>query len=965
MSEPKHVSPLLDGFAMGNPISDHDGVRCCPAIKENTDKKYIVKIISIPASQVQMDAMLLAGAFKDPADVMDYYNGVAEGVVREAELLRKLSEKPGFLTYEGWQIAPITRHRLGYEVYLISSYKRTLDKCVRQNPVTHLQAINLGIDMCAALTTCRDHGAMYVDLKPTNIFVSEKKEYSIGDLGFIRLDELSYAVLPDKYHSQYTPPELEDPMANINMTVDTYALGMILYQLYNDGQVPNVQRDEDTQLPSPIHADYELAEIIMKAIAFDPAQRWQTPKEMEQALIAYMQRNKVNDVPITPYIPLDMPEQEPEPTEDGPQEAESEKSAPEQTPAEEPAPEAEDSAELSGGEEEALQDETLPAEEDADSLQPHEMSEALTEIIEKADDLIAHETPSGVVMPEIPAIPDPFAFAEADTTQEDDFSVPREPLMEEAEQPKEEPKPVKKKKRRFISPESKRRTKRIIAGFCALLIMALIGCGAFWYYQNIYLQNVSSISVHTEKDRLIVTVDTQADEALITVICSDNYGNTQTQPLKNKAAIFSDLTANTMYKIHLEIDGFHGLSGQTSDIFTTDTTTNIVSFTAVTGAVDGSVQLSFTSDGDEPREWKVVYSAPGEEEKHRSFTGHTVTIDGLTVGKLYTFTLDAGQDLSLSGQSTLEYLASPLILAQNLTISTTNGSDLTIRWNAPGDILVDSWSVRCYNDLDFEQRLTVSDTEVYFTGIDPTLSYTVEVTASGMTQPARASITANPINITSWKVDDSQAGKLNVSWDYLGDAPAGGWLLMYSIDGSENYVVKCEDTSGEITLRIPEATYRFTLQAVDGTSLFSNVHSYTAPAAEAFNANSLTAENISGFMLETPEKEDWTYADVADLEITDALPVGDPLSVVLHAMTDFYVPGSKVTIRYVFRDAHGNVLPELIHEETVVWKDLWYTGDYHYAEMDLPAVPLYAGDYTLTIYFDEAEACRIPFTLTN
>ena len=85
MSEQKLISPLLDGFAMGNPMSDHDGVRCCPAIKENTEKKYIVKIVSVPASQVQMDALLLAGAYKDPADAMDYYKELAEDVTKEAE----------------------------------------------------------------------------------------------------------------------------------------------------------------------------------------------------------------------------------------------------------------------------------------------------------------------------------------------------------------------------------------------------------------------------------------------------------------------------------------------------------------------------------------------------------------------------------------------------------------------------------------------------------------------------------------------------------------------------------------------------------------------------------------------------------------------------------------------------------------------------------------------------------------
>lgn len=115
MSEPTLISPLLDGFTMGQPISEHDGVSCCPAIKEDTDKKYIVKIITIPATQTQMDALLLAGAYKDPADAMEYYRMVGEDVQKEAELLKQLSQQEGFLPYEGWQMAPITRKRLGYQ----------------------------------------------------------------------------------------------------------------------------------------------------------------------------------------------------------------------------------------------------------------------------------------------------------------------------------------------------------------------------------------------------------------------------------------------------------------------------------------------------------------------------------------------------------------------------------------------------------------------------------------------------------------------------------------------------------------------------------------------------------------------------------------------------------------------------------------------------------------------------------
>ena len=77
-------------------MSSHDGIICCPAIKENTDKKYIVKIISVPASQAQMDALLLAGAYKDPADAVNYFREMGEGILKEAELLKTLSKLARF-----------------------------------------------------------------------------------------------------------------------------------------------------------------------------------------------------------------------------------------------------------------------------------------------------------------------------------------------------------------------------------------------------------------------------------------------------------------------------------------------------------------------------------------------------------------------------------------------------------------------------------------------------------------------------------------------------------------------------------------------------------------------------------------------------------------------------------------------------------------------------------------------------
>lgn len=303
MSDPKLISPMLDDFLMGDPISDHAGVRCCPAMKKDTDERYIVKIISNPASQQRLEALLLTGAYPDAQSANVYFKEMADSVVDEVNTLARLSEVGGFTAFIDHQIVPMDEGENGYDVYLLSDYRRSLQRQFVRAPLTHLGAVNLGLDICSALSVCRRAGYLYADLKPSNIFVVGDKEYKIGDLGFVNLNSLKYASLPDKYRSQYTAPEIADAFACLNTTIDIYALGLILYQAYNGGNLPfSGELAPAEQFPAPEYADYEMAEIILKACHPDPEQRWQDPQQMGQALVTYMQRNSVNDTPIVPPV---------------------------------------------------------------------------------------------------------------------------------------------------------------------------------------------------------------------------------------------------------------------------------------------------------------------------------------------------------------------------------------------------------------------------------------------------------------------------------------------------------------------------------------------------------------------------------------------------------------------------------------------------------------------------------------
>lgn len=945
MSDPKLISPLLDGITMGAPMGSHDGVRCCPAIKENSDDKYIVKIISIPASQVQLDALLLTGAYKDPADAMDYFKEVSDGVVKEAENLKMLSKLDGFLSYSGWQVVPMEDGKLGYEVYLLSPYKRSLEKYMHHSLMTHLEAVNLGLDLCAALAVCRRAGLLYVDLKPGNIFISKDKSYRIGDLGFVELDSLQYTSLPGKYRSPYSPPEARNDLNTLNETVDIYALGMILYQIYNDGTLPAVPKEPDEPFPSPANADYEIAEIIMKAVAPHPKDRWQDPMAMGQALVAYMQRNTVNKTPIKPPALILTEEDVPVLAA---RQSEEEPAFPDIT-----------------------EDDSAPDERD---VQDMTVTGELSDLVSQAEDLISHETPEGVVVPEAVELPDPEPIAlpeeedAEDEAEEDIFLIQDEPAEENGEEkedePEEEPPLVVPHKPRKEKKPRKPIGKAWIATVVTLVVLALLAAGGFWFYQNYYLQTINSLTVEGSRNQLVVTIETDVDPSLLTVVCSDTYGNSTSKEVVDGKAVFTDLLSNSQYKIQLQISGFHKLVGQTTDVFNTDTQTNVVSMTAITGSEDGSMMLTITVDGPEPGSWTITGVADGEEVIVQTFSGHNVLIKDLAIGKQYTFYLSADDNTDLHGETSLQFTASSLVTAENLTVTACGDGELTASWDVPEDSKIETWTVRCYGGS-YGQTQEVTGSEATFTGIDADQAYTVEVTATGMTTPVRTVITADPITVTHLTVNEEDASQLTVTWEFEGEASESGWLLMYSMDGSEKQsVVKCDQASAIISPRIHGATYHFEIQAADGRSIFSNLHTYTCPNPEIFATQGLSGDHISGYLLKTPEG-DWSYESVGDEAFSSTFASGDSLSLVLKASVSFYLEEEEISVMYVFRDSEGNVLPDLIQQDTVDWKELWYDGDYHMGELDIPKAPTEAGDYSLSLYFNSAAVLVITFSITE
>lgn len=955
MSEQLSISSLGDGYTLGSPISSRAGVNCYPAIDADA-RRFIVKTITVPASQTQMDALLLTGAFPDSASALDYFREQAESISGEAELLQRLSKLEGFLAYNACTLSTPGDNQLGYQVSLVSPFRRSLERYIRTSPVTHLEVVNLGLDLCAALACARRAGYLYVDLKPSNIFISDEKEYKIGDLGFVALDAMSFTSMPEKYLSPYTAPELRDPLEVINGSADTYSVGMILYRLLNGGKLPAPSRDWSEPLNAPVHADREIWEIILKACAPVPADRWENPTAMGQALVAYMQRNTIDNIPLTepvvnrqtgklPKFTGILPKIAAEQVADGqtvvfsavgstdkadtavPASDEKEESA----DAVSEAPAVEEAAEASAPEQ-------AESERSAEAEEAEEAEEAYVQTEETAEEETAVNAEA-----EAPSVPDEskHGIPGLKARRAYDPGTPKDVPAEE-------------------KPKKKFPWKKVLISITVLAILAAAGMGTWWYYTTMYVQHVDALEVSGTRDGLTVSVQAGFDTGKLTVSCVDPYGNAKTAPVVNGAATFEDLRAGTLYNITVQPGQGHKLEGETYAIFTTDHEANVVSLSAVAGAEDGTMIVSLNVDGREPEKWLAVCSAEGVEDTAVTFSGHSVTIRGLTVGKDYLLSLSAEDGSAVSGKTRLEFSVSGLILAEGLTISSEQEGTLEVVWNSP-KLPVESWEVRCYSE-NYDKTQNVVDTRAVFEDIDSAYAYTVEVTAAGMTQSSRATLSANPIRITDFKAAVS-GDTINLSWTATGATPVGGWLVMYGIDGSATpNVAKTEKTTAEIKLVIPNSTYEFTIQAADGTSIFNNVYREKTPEKAAYKAQGINPEKVQLRTLRTPG-EGWRADDVEEAQYINTFHKGDNISVALISSGNFYLQPAEVRIRFVYRDETGAVQLGYVTEDTYNWKELWYDKDYHKGELDLHNTPTQPGSYTLELYFDGLPFGSTSFTI--
>ena len=163
--------------------------------------------------------------------------------------------------------------------------------------------IYMGWALTDAIGYCDQKGFMHRDIKPQNIFVSPVGSFKLDTFGMARKKRRMINVLR-KGTEDYMAPEVY-LRHRYGAPASIYSLGLVMYKCANYGRLPFLplpptppsfdDREQALQnrmngvpLPPPAEAGEGLSAIILKACAYDSAQRYRSAGELRADLDALL-----------------------------------------------------------------------------------------------------------------------------------------------------------------------------------------------------------------------------------------------------------------------------------------------------------------------------------------------------------------------------------------------------------------------------------------------------------------------------------------------------------------------------------------------------------------------------------------------------------------------------------------------------------------------------------------------------
>ncbi len=174
------------------------------------------------------------------------------------------------------------------------------------------RAAEVAAEISAALQFAHRHNLVHRDIKPHNVFITSLGQVKVMDFGIAREGDGGGITQTGLVMGtpQYISPEQAQGLA-VDGRSDIYSLGVVLYEMltgrvpFDDSNPVTVtyrQVREDPIPPSVIDPEIPatLEAIVMKAMAKNPANRFQTAQEMKADLLRFLEGMPVSATPVLP-----------------------------------------------------------------------------------------------------------------------------------------------------------------------------------------------------------------------------------------------------------------------------------------------------------------------------------------------------------------------------------------------------------------------------------------------------------------------------------------------------------------------------------------------------------------------------------------------------------------------------------------------------------------------------------------
>ena len=285
-------------------------------LPDGRTERGALKKLSVPHDREEIEEML-SKSFSTESITAHYKDQMGD-LVREYSLMQELGSCGNVVTCHDIQYVQ-QKEGFGWDVYirmeLLTPLKKALNGEYREETV-----IKLGLDLCNALKACQKKNIIHRDIKPENILVSEDGDFKLTDFGIAKVSEKTGSGTLAGTNG-YMAPEVAKRQ-HYGALADLYSLGMVLYWMMNERTLPFlplppaiptvIQRMEAADrrcfdgepLPPPAHGSPALKQIVQRACAFHPKDRYHAAEEMERALRKCIPQDKQDEATILEQAPI-------------------------------------------------------------------------------------------------------------------------------------------------------------------------------------------------------------------------------------------------------------------------------------------------------------------------------------------------------------------------------------------------------------------------------------------------------------------------------------------------------------------------------------------------------------------------------------------------------------------------------------------------------------------------------------